>query len=167
MTKVSLEELKKEIPEIFERVKKDVRRVWGRQRAGLSLEMGELGIYKGGFIGGAHVAPGTSIVMNETALKELIKQQPYEIVWAYTYHILLHEYIHSFRVLDEQLCREITLRITEKVFKEEDHPAVVIARKGIGIFFPELKYAPPGLHPDGKQFEYIDNFDKESYEHYS
>lgn len=151
------------------RVKKDVRRVTGKQRAGLSLGLVEMGMYQGGFIGGMHFAPGTDIVMNKTPLKILIEQQPYEIVWAYIYHILLHEYIHSLGALNEQQCREITLRITEKVFNEEHHPAVILARKGIGTFFPNLKliYAPPDMRPDGIPIEYIYNFDKESYEYYS
>ena len=139
MVKISLEELKKEIPEIFERVKKDVLRVTGKRRAGLSLRLVEGKMYEGGFIGGAHVGPGTAMFINKTPLRLLIEQQPYEIVWAYTYHILLHEYIHSFRIFNEQECREITLRITEKVFKDENHPAVILAKKGIGAFFPNLK----------------------------
>jgi hypothetical protein len=71
-------------------------------------------------------------------------------------------------VLIERQCREITLRITEKVFKEENHPAVILARKGIGTFFPNLQliYAPPDLRPDGIPIEYI-SIDMESYEHYS
>jgi len=172
VTKVSLEELKKEIPEIFEKVRNDVRRVIGRRRAGLSLGLVELGINeKGfmGFIGGMHFYPGTEIVMNKAPLKLLLEQQPYEIVWAYTYHILLHEYIHSLGYLREYLCREMTLRITKKVFDEESHPAVILAKKGIGAFFPNLNliYVPPDRRPDGIPIEYIYNFDKPSYEHYS
>ncbi|MFW9880810.1 MAG: hypothetical protein ACFFG0_47720, partial [Candidatus Thorarchaeota archaeon] len=68
------------MPEIFERVKKDVRRVTGRQRAGLTLGLVEMGMYRGGFIGGMHFSPGTDIVMNKTPLKILLEQQPYEIV---------------------------------------------------------------------------------------
>lgn len=128
-----------------------------------------MGMYQGGFIGGMHFSPGTDIVMNKTPLKILLEQQPYEIVRAYTYHILLHEYIHSLGALNEQQCRELTLKITEKIFNEEDHPAVVLARKGIGAYFPNLQliYAPPDLPPDGNPIEYIYDFDQESYDYYS
>ncbi len=157
------------MPEIFERVKKDVRKIYGRQRAGLTLGLVDMGMYRGGFIGGMHFSPGTDIVMNKRPLKILLDQQPYEIVWAYTYHILLHEYVHSLGVLNEQQCRDITTRISEEIFKDADHPAVLLAKKGIGAYFPDLNllYAPRDLKPDGIPIEYINNFDRESYEYYS
>ena len=167
---MKLEDLKKEMAEIFKRVKNDVKRVTGRRRAGLRLGLVEMGMYQGGFIGGMHFAPGTDIVMNKTPLKILLEQQPYEIVWAYTYHILLHEYVHSLGALNEQQCREITLRISEEIFKEADHPAVLLAKKGIGTYFPNLRliYSPPDLQRGGiMPIEYIHNFDSESYDYYS
>ncbi|MFW9900647.1 MAG: hypothetical protein ACFFDY_05100, partial [Candidatus Thorarchaeota archaeon] len=85
---MNLQDLKKQIPTIFKRVKSDVRKVYGRHRAGLSLGLVEMGMFRGGFIGGMHFAPGTDIVMNKTPLKIILKEQSYEIVWAYTYHIL-------------------------------------------------------------------------------
>jgi len=166
---MNLQELKKEMPVIFNQVKKNVRKVYGRHRAGLNLGLIEMGMYRGGFIGGMHVHPGTDIVMNKTPLKIILREQPDEIVWAYTYHILLHEYIHSLGVLDEQQCRLITLRISEKIFKDVDHPTIILAKNGIGTYFPNLPliYAPQDLRPDGKSIEYIYNFDHESYDYYS
>ncbi|MFX1418599.1 MAG: hypothetical protein ACFE9N_06735 [Promethearchaeota archaeon] len=166
---MNLQELKKEIPEIFKQVKTDVRQVYGRHRAGLSLGLVEMGMYRGGFIGGMHFSPGTDIVMNKTPLEVILKEQSYEIVWAYTYHILLHEYIHSLGILNEHQCRNITLRISEKIFEETSHPAIILAKNGIGTFFPNLPliYAPPDLNPDGIKIEYIINFDHESYDYIS
>ena len=157
------------MPEIFEKVKKDVKMTYGRQRAGISLGLAEMGMFQGSFIGGMHYSPGNYIIMNKTPLKVILKDQPYEIVWAYTYHILLHEYIHSLNVLDEYQCREITRRITEEVFKEADHPAIILAKRGIGTYFPNLNliYRPPEKRPDGISIEYITGFDKDSYEYYS
>ena len=107
--------------------------------------------------------------MNKTPLEIILREQPYEIVWAYTYHILLHEYIHSLGILNEQQCRIITLKISERIFKEKDHPAIILAKNGIGTYFPDLHliYAPPDLKPDGISIEYIYNFDHESYDYYS
>ena len=166
---MGLKELKKRMPEIFKRVKKDVMNVYGRRRAGLSLGIVEMGMYRGGFIGGMHFSPGTDIVINKTPLEIILREKPFEIVWAYTYHILLHEYIHSLGILDEQQCRIITLKISEKVFKDAEHPAVILAKNGIGAYFPNLPliYAPPDLNPDGIPIEYIHNFDQESYDYYS
>ena len=157
------------MPEIFERVKNDVRRITGRQRAGLTLGLVEMGMYRGGFIGGMHFSPGTDIVMNKTPLKILLDQQPYEIVLAYTYHILLHEYVHSLGIWDERMCRATTLRISEEIFKDIYHPAIILAKNGIGSYFPNLNlfYAPPEYRPDGISIEYIYGFDRESYSYYS
>lgn len=144
-------------------------RVTGRRRVGLSLGLVEMGMYRDGFIGGLFLAPGTDIVMNKTPLKLILKNQPYEIVWAYTYHILLHEYLHSLGVWNEEQCRALTLSITEEIFKKSNHPALILARNGIGAYFPDLKiiYKPPEQRPDGISIEYLSGFDKESYSYYS
>ncbi|MFW9972755.1 MAG: hypothetical protein ACFFDF_21395, partial [Candidatus Odinarchaeota archaeon] len=62
---MDLQELKKEIPGIFEQVKSDVWQVYGRHRAGLSLGLVEMGMYRGGFIGGMHFSPGDFIDRNK------------------------------------------------------------------------------------------------------
>ena len=127
-----------------------------------------MGMYQGGFIGGMHFPPGTDIIINKTPLKLLIEQKPYDIVRAYTYHILLYLYVHALGYLKKDKCREITLRITEKVYTKY-HPAVIMAKKGIGAYFPNLNliYAPDNLRSDRIRIEYINKFDKESYEYYS
>ena len=166
---MNIQELKKEMPDIFETVKSDVKNVLGHHRAGLSLGLVELGMFKGGFIGGMHFHPGHDIVMNKTPLKIIMNSQPYKIVWAYTYHILLHEYIHSLGFIDEQQCRILTLRTSEKIFKDPDHPAIIMARNGIGTYIPTLKliYLPPERRPDGLVIEYVHGFDKESQTYFS
>ena len=74
---MKLQQLKEEMPEIFEKVKKDVRKVLGIHRAGLSLGLVEMGMFRGGFIGGMHFYPGTEIVLNKSPLKIILDSQPY------------------------------------------------------------------------------------------
>ncbi len=166
---MNLQDLKQHMPEIFENVKKDVKKIIGRHRAGLSLGLAEMGMFRGGFIGGMHFHPGTEIVMNTSPLKIILESQPYEIIWAYTYHILLHEYIHSLGVIDEHQCRTIALNITEEIFKDKKHPALILARNGIGVFIPNLKivFVPPERRPDGMPIEYVSGFDRESQSYFS
>jgi hypothetical protein len=166
---MNLGDLKKELPDIFEKVKKDVKKIFGRQRAGLSLGLADLGMFRGGFIGGMHFYPGTSIVMNTTPLKLILEQQTTDIVWAYTYHILLHEYIHSLGIIDEKMCRAATLKVSEQIFENDEHPALIFAKNGIGAYFPDLNvvYVPPQRKPDGISIEYVKGFDKNSYSYYS
>jgi hypothetical protein len=166
---MNLNDLKQKMPEIFETVKNDVKEIIGRHRAGLSLGLAEMGMFRGGFIGGMHFHPGTEIVMNTSPLKIILETQPDEIIWAYTYHILLHEYIHSLGVLDENQCKIITLNITEEKFKEKNHPALILAKHGIGVFIPnlQLRYVPPERRPDGMPIEYVYGFDRESQSYFS
>ena len=166
---MNLKELKRKMPEIFENVREDVRRILGRHRAGLSLGLLEMGMSHRGFIGGMHFSPGTEIVMNTSPLKKLLETQPDDRIWAYTYHILLHEYIHSLGAIDEWQCKTITLNISEKVFKDKNHPALILAKNGIGAFFPDwrLIYPRPGPRPKGKSIEYVYGFDRESQSYYS
>lgn len=166
---MNLQELKHQMPEIFENVKKDVKKIMGRHRAGLSLGLAEMGMFRGGFIGGMHFHPGTEIVMNTSPLKIILESQPYEIIWAYTYHILLHEYIHSLGIIDEQRCRTITLNISEEIFKDTNHPVLELARNGIGVFIPDLKiiFVPPERRPNGMPIEFVTGFDRESQSYFS
>jgi hypothetical protein len=166
---MKFQELQKQMPDIFEKVKNDVRKVVGQHRAGLSLGLAEMGIYQGNFIGGMFFPGGTMILMNRTPLKIIIAEQTDNIVWAYTYHILLHEYIHSLGVFDENSCRTITREITEKTFSNASHPAVILARRGLGAYFPNLHliYAPPDLDPSGMEIEYVKDFDRESQTYYA
>lgn len=175
---MNLTEFKSEMPRIFNRVKQDVEKVLsqeekftgrGVRRAGLTLGLADMGMYQGGFIGGMHFHPGTEIIMNKSPLRIILKSLTYEIVWAYTYHILLHEYIHSLGVIDEFDCRNDALKVSREIFKEVDHPVRIMAENGIGYFIPNLKitYIPPDRRPDGMPIEYVDGFDSESQTYYS
>lgn len=166
---MNLNDLKKLMPEIFERVKRDVRQVLGQHRAGLRLGLGDYGISNGGFMGGYHNYPGTDIVMNKSPLRIILESQPYEVVWAYTYHILLHEYIHSLGELDEQRCKYYTRKISEQIFIEADHPAIVLVKNGIGAFIPNLRFinVPSDGIPEDVPIELVHGFDQESQSYFS
>ena len=165
MRNLTLESLKEKIPDLFEEVKRDVERTIHRHRAGLTLGFIEMGVSNRGFIGGMFFSGGTMILMNSTALRILLNQKDLtdDIIINYVYHILLHEYIHSLGYLDEMECRKITYHVTDEIFKDEEHPAHVMATKGIGAYFPKLTYAPGNMQlGPGIRIERIKNFDKSS-----
>lgn len=166
--------LKRKIPDIFEKVKRDVDRFINRHRAGLSLGLVEMGFAKRGFIGGMYFSGGTMILMNSSALRVLLVKREITdaIILAYVYHILLHEYVHSLGYLNERTCRQITLYITKEVIQNENlpdnHPTLMMANLGIGVYFPEIIYAPPGFKLKGNlEIERVENFDKGSTTYYS
>ncbi|MBY9015466.1 MAG: hypothetical protein KGD68_07220, partial [Candidatus Lokiarchaeota archaeon] len=72
-------------------------------------------------------------------------------------------------VIDEQQCRTITLNISEEIFKDKNHPVLILARNGIGVFIPDLKivFVPPERRPDGMPIEYVSDFDRESQSYFS
>ena len=71
--------------------------------------------------------------------------------------------------INEYRCRELTLKVTEAIFKEADHPAMILAKNGIGAFLPNLKptYVPPERRPEGISIEYVHGFDRESQTYFS
>jgi len=166
---MNLSEWKMEVHIVFKKVKDDVQQVLDRHRKGLTLRLVDMGMYQGGFIGGMHFAPGTNIVMNKSPLRLILEAQTDEIVWAYTYHILLNLYLKSLGFFDEHICREATLKVSREIFKEPDHPAIIMAKNGIEAFFPNLKLTsiPPDRRTDGMSIEYITGFDEEDQDYYS
>ncbi len=165
MRNLTLESLKKKIPDLFEKVKRDVEKSIQLHRAGLNLGFVEMGVSNRGFIGGMYFSGGTMILMNSTALRILINEKNLsdDIIINYVYHILLHEYIHSLGYLNETECRKLTYYVTNKTFKDENHPAHVMAAKGIGAYFPKLTYAPGNFQlGPGTVVEKIKYFDKSS-----
>ncbi|NVM53796.1 MAG: hypothetical protein HWN66_08855 [Candidatus Helarchaeota archaeon] len=157
------------MPDIFERVKRDIEKEIGRHRAGLSLGLVSMGMYHGSFIGGMFFSGGTMILMNVDPLHVILDEQPDEVVIAYVYHILLHEYLHSLGFLNERQCRVITLEVSKNVFQDPKHPIVILATKGIGAYFSNLPliYAPPNYDPQkGWQIDRVKEFDKESFRYF-
>lgn len=167
---MDLVDLKKQMPDIFEKVKQDVETVLRQHRAGLTLGLVEMGVSPGGFIGGMFFSGGTMIIMNVTALRLLVmeKHESEEILINYVYHILLHEYIHSLGVLNERKCRQLTFYVTQEIFKDEKHPASIMASRGISAYFPEIIYAPINYQPNAPlRIEMVRDFDKSSTMYYS
>ncbi len=106
------------VAEIFEITKDAVRATLNRERAGLMLGMSEMGLTRSGFIGAYHPVGSNVIVMNKTILKRIAKADP-ELVKPYTFHILLHEYLHTLGVLDEARTRLLTYAVCRENFGEE------------------------------------------------
>jgi hypothetical protein len=166
---MSLSEWKKELLVIFKKVKDDVKQVLNLHRKGLALTLADMGISRGVFIGGMHFHPGNEIVMNKSLLRIILEKQPYEIVWAYTYHILLKLYLQALGLIHEEPCREATLKVSRQIFKDPHHPAIIMAEDGIESFIPDMgiTYIPPDRKPDGMPIEYIPGSDKEEPDYYS
>jgi len=120
--------------DLFEIVKKAVKRKLGRERAGLMLYLGNLPIHIGAF----HGVGSNGIVINRRLLNAISFSSSIEIN-SYIFTLLLHEYLHSLGYMDERQVRRLVYEICKETFGE-DHPATKFAfslpRSKIIIKFP-------------------------------
>jgi hypothetical protein len=102
-----------DIGDLFELVKETVKQSLGRRRAGLTLYMSDLPQNLGAF----HVVGSNAIVMNRywlNAAKNHFKIE--KEVNAFTYLILLHEYLHSLGFMDEAQVRRLVHSVSKDCF---------------------------------------------------
>jgi hypothetical protein len=146
--------------EIFALVKQIVRDFIGKERAGLILGLAELGGMPGSFIGAFYPVGSNFIVLNRTPLRVVQSLRP-ELYNAYCFNMILHEYLHSIGILDEEDNRYVTALICEKAFGK-NHPVAIIA-KDLTRLFPEIIYASLGWKPSEElEIEIIKDFDNEN-----
>jgi hypothetical protein len=157
--------VKKNLINTFEQVKDIVKTEEGISRAGLMLGLQEIGGDINGFIGAYYPVASNIIVMNKTPLRRIIETNP-DILQAYNFHILLHEYIHSLGFLNENLTREKTYDISLKHFG--DNHLITQFSTNIQKFIPNLIYPIQGYIPNNlkSKIEIVSGFDKSNYDSY-
>ncbi len=142
--------------EVFELVKKAVDQVLGVHRAGLTLVLGDIPNQVGAY----HEMGSNAIVMNRNIMK---------IVWrstksrqrrnAYTFMILLHEYLHTLGFTDDAQVRELSRKITD-AYVGKGHIAGEMAVSPLDRFFPEISQF--AMFRDNGSFETVRKFDTSS-----
>lgn len=105
----------KNISDVFDLVKKTVRSTIKRDTAGLMLGMSDLGIDPNATLGAYYSPVSNMIVVNRSILTK-IKQKNPKSYKSYLFFILLHEYLHSVGVVDEQQTRILTCEIANRYF---------------------------------------------------
>ncbi len=111
--------------EIFLIVKKAVKAIIGKERAGLMLVLADLPPN----IVALHSFGSNSIVMNRLALEAMRAGARDEIeVKSYIFVALLHEYLHSLGHIDEEQTRELVYGICRELFGEDHHATRIAAR---------------------------------------
>lgn len=142
--------------EVFELVKKAVDQVLGIHRAGLSLVLGDIPNQVGAY----HEMGSNAIVMNRNIMKIVLKSTKSRSRRnAYTFMILLHEYLHTLGFADDAQVRELSRKITE-AYVGKGHVAGEMAVGSLDKFFPEIsRYA---MFRDNGSFETVRKFDSSS-----
>jgi hypothetical protein len=146
------------IPDIFEVVKEVVWKTIRRSRAGLDLGLVEMGNHPQGFLGAYYVSGSNIIVMNETPLKRIQETNP-NLLMPYIFSVLLHEYLHSLGMFDEEEVRRLTYEISSEVFGEDS--TITQISKDMRKFFPNFVY-PDGAPQINEPIKLVKDFDKSS-----
>ncbi|MGA2199514.1 MAG: hypothetical protein ABSG45_06210 [Nitrososphaerales archaeon] len=142
--------------QVFELVKRAAEDTLDMHRAGLSLVLGDIP----NNVGAYHELGSNAIVMNRNIVK---------IVWrstrtrskrnAFTFMILLHEYLHALGFTDETQVRDLGKKIADS-FLGKGHLAGEMALKPLGQFFPQIPQL--AMFRDKGQFETVERFDSSS-----
>ena len=154
-------ELKKSssLADIFEVVKCAVLESEKKSRGGLMLGLADLGNHPRGWMGAFFPVGTNIIVMNRIPLIRIKETNP-DLYKPYTFHVLLHEYVHTLGWIDEDLTRAKVLEISTNVFGE-DHIVTKMARDTTP-YFPNLVYPNVTWQPEDLKIELVENFDRSS-----
>lgn len=139
--------------EAFELVKSTVEARYKMHRAGLSLILQEMPTNLGAY----HVLGSNLIIANKRILDIIKKYKSREEYNSYLFMVLVHEYLHSFGIIDELQVRKMTYTLIASLVGE-DHMATSMARYQPWSLFPELNL----FHNNSfeQKFEVVRNFDK-------
>jgi hypothetical protein len=139
--------------EAFELVKSTVEARYKMHRAGLSLVLQAMPTNLGAY----HVLGSNLIIANKRILNIIKKYKSNEEYNSYLFMVLVHEYLHSFGIIDELQVRKMTYTLIASLVGE-DHMATSMARYQPWNLFPELNL----FHNNSfeQKFEVIRNFDK-------
>ncbi len=139
--------------EAFELVKSTVEAGYKMHRAGLSLILQVMPTNLGAY----HVLGSNLIIANKRILDIIKKYKSSEEYNSYLFMVLVHEYLHSFGIIDELQVRKMTYTLIASLVGE-DHMATSMARYQPWSLFPELNL----FHNNSfeQKFEVVRNFDK-------
>lgn len=145
----------KDFNEVFEFVKSSVNSIFEMKRAGLSLMLHRMPTRVGAY----HVL-GSNVIAVNSILLDLVKKysasnNEYN---SYLFTVLLHEYLHSFGILDEYKVRQMSVELCEKFFGEK-RTVTVMAEDPLKIF-PQLGLVSYDNYDKFEnKYEIIKNFD--------
>ena len=145
--------------DIFQLVKKIVQNYVGKDQAGLLIGISDLGIYGSSFLGAFYSLDANTIVINKRPLDTIQKTDP-SLYNPYIFHVMLHEYLHSLGIFDEQQVRILVYEITKKYFGS-NHLATQLALD-LEKFLPNLTLGGVVEEPKDISIEFISGIDKDN-----
>lgn len=147
------------LADMFELVKEVVRKRRGWERAGLMLGLADLGSAPGSMLGGYYTVGTNMIVMNKAPLARVMRTMP-KLYKPYAFYVLMHEYLHSLGILDEDAARRVALGISEEAFGVKHLVSRIAA--DLGRFVPFLSWPDIAWRPENVRIELVEGFDRGS-----
>ena len=149
----------KDFGDIFHLVKEAVREYAGADHAGILLGLCDLGLYENAYLGAFYSFDANTIVINKRPLNKLKRINP-KLYNPYLFHLLLHEYIHSLGVLEEEEVRMLVYEMTKRYFGK-NHAATKIALD-VGKFMPHLTFGEGFEPPEDLGIEFVSGIDRKN-----
>jgi len=140
--------------EIFELVKDTAKHSLGLYRSGMLLFLDDLPLQVGAY----HQVGTNNIIMNRTLLNIIqATTDSTQTVNAFTYSILLHEYLHALGYLEESEVRPLVYKISKESFGD-DYVATQLARSGPWLLLKDLPLH--GIEAPKRVIEIVKDFEK-------
>ena len=149
----------KSFAEIFQLVKEAVRDYTGNYQAGLLLGLSDLGSHENAYLGAFYSFDANTIVINKRPLNKIKKATP-SLYNPYIFHVLLHEYIHSLGITDENEVRIIAFEISKRHFGR-NHIATKLAFS-LEKVIPNLTFGENFEPPEDLSIEFISGIDRDN-----
>lgn len=144
----------KDFNETFELVKSTVLQKFKMHRAGLSLILQMMPSNLGAY----HILGSNVIVMNSyllAAVKQVAgSDDEYN---SYVFMVLVHEYLHSLGIVDENAVRQMTFQLCSWMLGN-DHAATKMAKEDPASLYPQLRSLVQTRF--SQDFHMVGNFDK-------
>ena len=147
----------KNLADIFDLVKVVVKNYLNADQAGLLLGLSDLGSYGQSYLGAFYSFDANTIVINKRPLNK-IKQTKPNLYNPYIFHVLLHEYIHSLGITEENEVRTLAYEISQKFFGK-NHLATQIAFN-LEKFLPNLTLGNNFEPPEDMSIEFVSGIDR-------
>jgi hypothetical protein len=149
----------KSFGDIFCLVKKAVRNYLGADQAGILVGLSDLGFDEYSCLGAFYSLDANTIIINKGPLNSIKHTNP-SLYNPYLFYILLHEYIHSLGILEEEHVRLLAYQISQKNFGE-CHLTTQMA-SDLERFIPNLTFTEDFEPPEDINIEFLPGVDRDN-----
>ena len=144
----------KNYAEVWQIVKDTVEFAQGKKREGMMLFLDDLPLQLG-----AYYPVGTNNIVLNRSLVDIVEESTSSkpTVNAFTYNLLLHEYLHALGELSEGEVRRMVVQVAKKCFGEQ-HIATVLACKSPWVLLKDIPLGP--FNAPKRVIEIVKDFEK-------